>query len=329
MSGPTPVLTTGQVTVRVPATSANLGPGFDSLGLALTLHDVLTASVEPDGVLVVEVEGEGAATVPRDARHLVVRAAREGFAALGVEPPGLRLRCVNAVPHGRGLGSSSAAIVGGLVVARALVEGGAEAFPDRDLLAVAARIEGHPDNVAPAVLGGLTVAWTEPDRGSEAVRLPVDPALRAVAFVPPEPLDTHVARGLLPPTVPHADASANAGRVALLVAALTGQVPDDLDRALFAGTQDRLHQGYRAAAMLDAAALLERLRSHEVPAFVSGAGPTILALLRRPAPVDLTGPATGPATDPAVASLVRLAQPPPAWRVLPLEVDTAGATVLL
>ena len=320
MSGLVP----GPVTVRVPATSANLGPGFDSLGLALTLYDVLTASVEPRGGLVVEVEGEGVATVPRDEHHLVVRSAREGFAALGVEPPGLRLRCVNAVPHGRGLGSSSAAIVGGLSLARALVKGGRKRLPDQDLFALAARIEGHPDNVAPAVLGGLTVAWSEPAADSgpafEAVRLEVDPALRAVAFVPPDPVETAVARGLLPATVPHGAAASNAGRAALLVAGLTGQVSSQIDRALLAGTVDRLHQQYRAPAMPESVALVARLRSGGVAAFISGAGPTVLALMRTSAPVD--------AVDPGVGSLVGLAEPPPGWRVLPLEVDRAGATPL-
>ena len=299
-----------QVTVRVPATSANLGPGFDSLGLALTLHDVLTASVA-DG-LHLEVEGEGADTVPRDERHLVVRAARAGFAALGTEPPGLRLHCVNAVPHGRGLGSSSAAIVGGLVLARALVVGGAARLPDADLLALAARMEGHPDNVAPALLSGLTVAWSSGDASSDAVRLEVRRELAAVAFVPPDRLETHVARGLLPAAVPHRDASANAGRAALLVAALTGQVAGDVERALLAGTEDRVHQQYRAPAMPTSAALVDRLRAHRVAAFVSGAGPTVLALV--------------PGGD--VDALVDLARVPEDWRALPLEVDPDGATLL-
>ena len=310
-----PGLARGSVTVRVPATSANLGPGFDSLGLALTLHDVLTASVD-DG-LRVDVQGEGADTVPRDERHLVVRSAHAGFAALGVEAPGLRLHCVNAVPHGRGLGSSSAAIVGGLVLARALVTGGAERLPDADLVAVAAEIEGHPDNVAPAVLGGLTVAWSQTDGSSDAVRLEVRPGLGAVAFVPPDPLETHVARGLLPAVVPHRDAAANAGRAALLVAALTGQVggqvPGDLGRALLVATEDRLHQQYRAPAMPDSAALVDRLRAGGVAAFVSGAGPTVLALLP-------TGQDAG--------AIAALAEVPERWRVLPLEVDRDGATLL-
>lgn len=300
----------GPVTVRVPASSANLGPGFDSLGLALTLYDVLTASV--DSALSVEVEGEGADWVPRDGDHLVVRSAQAGFAALGAEAPGLRLRCVNALPHGRGLGSSSAAIVGGLLLARGLVADGVERLPDSALFGLAAQLEGHPDNVAPAVFGGLTVAWSAADGSFQAVRLDVDPNLRAVAFVPPDPLATRVARGLLPPSVPHGDAAANAGRSALLVAALTGQLPDQADRALFEGTADRLHQEYRAPAMPGSAALIGRLRDQGIAAFVSGAGPTVLAF---------TGEA---ATDP----LVEVARPPAGWRVLPLEVDRTGAAQL-
>ena len=311
-------LVDGPVTVRVPASSANLGPGFNSLGLALTLHDLLTASVA--AAASVEVEGEGATTVPRDERHLVVRAARAGFAALEVEPPPLRLHCVNAVPHGRGLGSSSAAIVGGLVLARALVVDGPERLTDPALFALAARLEGHPDNVAPAVTGGLTVAWSEVGGSFEAVRLEVGDRWRAVAFVPPDPLATEVARGLLPATVPHGDAAASAGRTALLVAALTGQLAgEDVAEAVFAGTEDRLHQQYRAPAMPASAALVARLRAGRVAAFVSGAGPTVLALVPGHADVPV---------DAGVDELAELAEPAPGWRVLPLGVDQVGATVL-
>jgi homoserine kinase len=190
---------------------------------------------------------------------------------------------------------------------------GTQRLPDAALFTLAARIEGHPDNVAPAVLGGLTVAWSGPGGSFDAVRLEVDPGLRAVAFVPAQPLATRVARGLLPATVPHHDAAANAGRTALLVAALTGQVAD-AGWALFEGTADLLHQQYRAPAMPESAALLGRLRAHGVAAFVSGAGPTVLALL----------PDTGGDLD----TLTEVAQPPSGWRVLPLDVDDSGATQL-
>src|SRR4051794_1384625 len=152
----------GPVVVTVPATSANLGPGFDSLGLALELRDSLRGSVVGRG-LTVTVEGEGSATVPLDESHLVVRAMREVFAALGVSPPGVELACTNRVPHARGLGSSSAAIVGGVHLARALVAGGTDRMSDLEAYRLAARLEGHPDNVAAACFGGLTVSGRDAD----------------------------------------------------------------------------------------------------------------------------------------------------------------------
>jgi homoserine kinase len=263
----------GAVGVTVPATSANLGPGFDSLGLALDLHDELEAELAGSG-LVVEVTGEGAAEVARDESHLVVRAMRTAFDALGGQPTGLRLACRNAIPHARGLGSSSAAIVGGLVLARGLVEGGVEALDDAALLELAVDMEGHPDNVAPALHGGFVISGRD-DRGEcYAVRAPVDARVSAALFVPPERLSTEVARGLLPGTVPHADAAADAGRAALLVAAL-GSHPEQLWRA----TRDYLHQDYRRPAMPASLELVDRLRAEGLAAVVSGAGPTVLCLV--------------------------------------------------
>ena len=260
----------GPVRVSVPATSANLGPGFDSLGLAVSLRDELEAEVVGDG-LVVEVEGAGADGVPRDETHLVVRAMRAAFDLMGEQPPGLRLSCRNRIPHARGLGSSSAAIVAGVVLARGLVAGGQLLASDEALLDLAADLEGHPDNVAPAFLGGFVISGREDDRWF-AVRAGVDPRITAVAFVPPTGVETTVARGLLPATVPHADAAANSGRAALLVAALTGQ-PEHL----LAATRDWLHQDQREPAMPETLALVRRLRADGVPAVVSGAGPTVLA----------------------------------------------------
>lgn len=299
----------GPVTVEVPATSANLGPGFDCLGLALELTDTLVAEVRAEG-LVVDVEGEGAADVPRDSSHLVVRAMQVAFAALDGPPPGLTLRCTNRVPHSRGLGSSSAAIVGGLVLARALVADGAVRLDDTALLALANRIEGHPDNVAPALLGGFVVSgqagevvWAQP--------VALDPRVRAVVAVPPYAVSTAVARGLLPEVVPHTDAAANTGRAALLVAALAGE-PSLLLRA----TEDFLHQQQRGPAMPETLAVVAALRDEGVPAVVSGAGPTVLALL-----TDRDG-AAGTVPD-AVARLV-----PAGWWVLPQAVGGPGARVL-
>ena len=181
----------GPVVIEVPATSANLGPGFDCLGLALELRDRLTASVA--GALSISVAGEGEGDVPLDDSHLVVRSIAAGLEFLGEQLPGLALRCENRIPHSRGLGSSSAAIVGGLALARALVAGGAERMDDEALLALANGIEGHPDNVAPAVSGGFVVcgqagSGTGVDVWAESAR--VDPAIGTVVFVPPDGVRT-------------------------------------------------------------------------------------------------------------------------------------------
>ena len=260
----------GPVRVSVPATSANLGPGFDSLGLALDLRDVLTGQVVDAG-LAVEVAGEGTDDVPRDESHLVVRAMRAAFAQMDAHPSGLRLRCENAIPHARGLGSSSAAIVGGIALARALVADGSVLLDDDAAFRLAAELEGHPDNVAPAWYGGFVICGREGDH-FYAVPSAVDPRVAAVVLVPPYPLSTEVARGLLPATVPHADAAANAGRTALFVAALAG-APEHLLTA----TRDLLHQDYRRPAMAESLALVDALRSDRIAAVVSGAGPTVLA----------------------------------------------------
>jgi homoserine kinase len=265
---------TGTVRVQVPATSANLGPGFDSLGLALQLYDDVEVDLATStGSLTVEVRGEGADEVPRDADHLVVRAMDATFRHLDASRPPLTLRSTNRIPHRRGLGSSAAAIVAGVLAARALVPSGPERLGDSEALALASALEGHPDNVAACLLGGLTVAWTQ-DGQASAVRLQVVSGVAPVAFVPDISVRTQTARDLLPATVPHADAAHNAGRAALLVAALT-QRPD----LLLAATDDRLHQSYRAAAMPETFALVNTLRSRDVPAVVSGAGPSVLALV--------------------------------------------------
>src|SRR5680860_806534 len=201
----------GPVTVEVPATSANLGPGFDCLGLALELTDTLVGEVVANG-LEIHVEGEGSGEVRLDESHLVVRAIRAAFATMDLRPMGLRLRCTNRIPHNRGLGSSSAAIVGGIVLARALVEGGLDLLDDAAVLSLATAIEGHPDNVAPALLGGFVISG---QAGEEvwAQQSPVDPSVSAVVFVPPHGVRTEVARGLLPETVRHEDAAAVGSRV--------------------------------------------------------------------------------------------------------------------
>jgi homoserine kinase len=193
---------------------------------------------------------------------------RATFDHLGGQPRGIELVCANRIPHGRGLGSSAAAIVAGVLAARELVLGG---LSDDDVLAIATEVEGHPDNVAACLLGGLTLAWRSGNSVS-AVRLPVHPDVAPVAFVPGSKSSTSKARRLLPDTVPHADAATNAGRAALLVEAL-GRRPD----LLMPATEDLLHQPYRAEAMPRTATLVASLRKAGVPAVVSGAGPTVLA----------------------------------------------------
>jgi homoserine kinase len=290
--------TAGPVRVRVPATSANLGPGFDALGLALDLHDDVSAEVTPGGVRV-SVTGEGAGELPDGERHLVAVAMRAAFDALGGQPAGLALECVNRIPQARGLGSSSAAIVAGVLLARALVVDGAERLDDAAVLRLAATIEGHPDNVAPCLLGGFTVAWTEPS-GARAVSLPVADAVRPTVFVPAERGLTATARAALPATVPHADAALNAGRAALLVHALTAA-----PALLLPATVDRLHQDYRAEGMPATAALVRALRAVDVAAVVSGAGPTVLALTELPEGFD----------------------PGTSWQLWRLPIDGSGARV--
>ncbi|WP_405006179.1 homoserine kinase [Kitasatospora purpeofusca] len=266
-----PAFRAAAVRVRVPATSANLGPGFDAFGLALGLYDDVVVRVADSG-LSVDIAGEGAETLPRDERHLLVRSMRAAFDLLGGQPRGLEVVCANRIPHGRGLGSSSAAICAGIVAARAVTIGGPSALDDDGLLALASELEGHPDNVAACLRGNFTVAWTEEDR-ARAIALEPSAEVVPVVFVPATEVLTETARGLLPRTVPLADAAANAGRSALLVEALTRR-PD----LLLAATEDRIHQDYRASAMPDSAALVAALRAENVPAVISGAGPTVLAL---------------------------------------------------
>jgi homoserine kinase len=261
------------VHVSTPATSANLGPGFDSLGLALALYDDLTARVT-DGGFTVRVSGEGAGELPTDETHLVVRAMLAAFDELGGRPAGVAVECVNRIPQARGLGSSSAAIVGGIQLARALVA--EPVMDDAAALDLAARIEGHPDNVAPCLLGGFTIAWSEA-ASFRAVRLATAEGVRPTVFVPGERGLTSAARAALPSSVPHGDAAFNAGRSALLVHALT-QAPD----LLFPATEDRLHQGYRASGMPGTTSLVAGLRSVGVAAVVSGAGLSVLALTEVP-----------------------------------------------
>ncbi len=263
------------VHVSVPASSANLGPGFDAMALALSLRDDVIVQVTDEPGLTVDVAGEGEGSIRTDGKNLVVRAVRAGFKSLGGQPRGLAVVCANRIPHGRGLGSSAAAIVAGLAAARWLTVGGDDRLPMSTMLAMATDIEGHPDNVAAALGGSLSLAWTSSAGEISSRTLPVVAGISPLAFVPRTQLPTAKARRLLPATVPHADAASNAGRAALLVAALTSD-----PNLLFDATEDRLHQSYRASAMPRSAKLVLRMRAAGLPAVISGAGPTVLVLAR-------------------------------------------------
>ena len=258
--------------VQVPASTANIGPGFDAFGLALELRDRYIAQVLDEKTLDVDVAGEGADEVPRDHKNLVVKAMYQGFDFLGGKPAGVALRCLNNIPHNRGLGSSATAIVGGLALARALVVGAADRMTDEDLLTIATEMEGHPDNVSASIYGGATFAW-QGNEFAESIKLPISNRISAVAFIPESELATSKARKMLPESIPHADAVQNSIRTAMLTQALTTR-PDLLLQA----TEDFLHQNYRESAMPKSLALMNKLRAAGVPAFISGAGPAVLAL---------------------------------------------------
>jgi len=292
-----PPFLTVPVRVRVPATSANLGPGFDAFGLALRLYDEVTVRVAGSGVRVT-VTGEGQGELAADESHLVVRSMHAAFDRLGGRPAGIELTCDNRIPQARGLGSSSAAIVAGLLAARALVEGGPGLLDDTAVLRLASELEGHPDNVAPCLLGGFTIAWQDVD-GARAVALVPADAVHPVVFVPTERGLTAHARAALPATVPHADAARNAGRAGLLVHALTAD-----PSLLLPATEDRLHQQYRAPGAPATFALVNELRAAGVPAVVSGAGPSVLAF---------SAPGEIPVTS--------------GWRRLDVGIDARGAVV--
>jgi homoserine kinase len=260
----------------VAASSANLGPGFDSLGLALSLYDEIIVETTDSG-LVVEVEGEGAGELVLDAGHLVVRAVEHGLKAAGAGVSGLKVRCRNAIPHSRGLGSSAAAVVGGLAAVNGLLaQAGLTPLSQPELIQLSSEFEGHPDNAAAAVLGGAVVSWTDSSTGPPAysaapVRL--HPDIRLFPAIPTARSSTVEARVLLPTQVSHEDARFSVSRAALLVLALTER-PD----LLMAATEDVLHQPHRAPAMPSSAEFLRLLRRYRLAAVLSGAGPAVIAL---------------------------------------------------
>lgn len=297
------------VTLRVPASSANLGPGFDCVGLALGVWDECTVTVTAEPGLVIEVEGSGADSVPRDESHLVVRTMITAWQYLDVPPPaGLHLRATNEVPHGRGMGSSATAIVGGVAAAHALaVRGGALAGTELDLDVVngiASALEGHPDNASASVYGGATLSVTDPGGPlprTRSVPLRLHPQIEAVVLVPETTLSTHTARTVLPEVVPLATAAANSARTGLLVHALTA-APELLVEA----THDLLHQEPRRPSYPQSMALVDTLRGAGLAATISGAGPSVLVLTSADRVAE-------------VAPLV-----PAGWRVLTPGVPTHG-----
>lgn len=308
-----PAVPAGQlVTVRVPATSANLGPGYDSLGLALSLHDTLTVETLASGELEFELSGEGAQTLPRDASHLVVKAITEALHRLGFRHEGLRITADNVNPHGRGLGSSASAVVAAVTAANALVPEASRRGKDW-ILQLTSEMEGHPDNVAPAIFGGLALSWQDSDQYSSTCAV-VAGAVIPVVAVPDFELSTEAARALLPASVGHHAAAMNSGRAALLIHALTQQ-----PEFLLPGTEDYLHQSYRAQAMRPSAELIAALRRAGHAAVVSGAGPTVLVLAN--------GEAEAEAIVDFIASHAAGNTPEVAWRVMKLAVDVEGARV--
>ncbi|MFE2656602.1 MULTISPECIES: homoserine kinase [unclassified Brevibacterium] len=289
--------------LEVPATSANIGPGYDSLGLALRLVDTLVltlgdAPVDPDAA--VTVRGEGAEDVPTDHSHLIMRVLWDVLAQLQGESAAaimtrLSLDCTNRIPHSRGLGSSAAAVVAGIALAGAVSESlGGPGLTRERMLELAADLEGHPDNAAPAIFGGLTIALPEPAR---AWTVPVRTVEKVTVLIPAVRLDTLTARGLIPATIAHAVAAENSARTGLLVHALSTDAT-----ALLEATDDRLHQEFRRSAYPESMALVDDLRARGIPAVISGAGPTVLAL-------------TGDVPAEAV---------PPGVRAVPVAIDEEG-----
>ncbi len=260
----------------VAASSANLGPGFDSLGVALGRYDEIVVETVEHGIRV-EVEGEGAGQIPTGADNLVAKALIAGLTEAGAEAPGLVLRCRNAIPQSRGLGSSASAVVIGLAAANGLVaQADLAPLDDAQLIQLSSEFDGHPDNTSAAVLGGAVVAWTEFGQSGPryaATRLTLDPRIRLFAAIPEVRSSTAETRVLLPEQVPHTDAGFNLSRAALLVVALT-----EHPELLMTATEDVLHQPQRAVAMPRSADYLHYLRGRGVPAVLSGAGPAVLAM---------------------------------------------------
>ena len=294
-----------KVKVRIPATSANLGPGFDTLGIALNYYDEYQVETTSSG-LEIEVIGEGASDIPTDETNLVFKALSLVFEKMNETLPGIKLVTTNNIPHGRGMGSSGAAVAGGIMLAAGLL-GKQHTLSEQQLLDFATVLEGHPDNVAPALFGGMTIAWTDPD-GPHHKQLSVHRGVSPIVMVPPNQMSTKLARSLQPDSVPHEDAVFNLSRSALLVAALISS-----PELMLPATEDKLHQNYRASAMPETQEIITKLRELGHPAVVSGAGPSVLILEPEP----------GKRLDIQAFAEKNY----PHWKVLMLAVDSKGASV--
>lgn len=264
------------VKVRVPATVANLGPGFDALGVAVRMH--LEIDIEPrrDSVDIL-IEGEGAEHLPADETNLVIKSMNTFFDFVGRRPPGYAVRVKNPIPLGSGLGSSAAAVVGGLYAARSVT---GRTVPQTEMVQLATELEGHPDNVMPALLGGLVVCYRSQD-GSELRSFRLEPSERLVPIlaVPAEGFSTAEARKALPADVSFGDAQFTASRAALLVAAMiSGSGSDVLAEAM----NDRLHEPHRLKLMPETAAVHEELRAAGLAVALAGAGPSLLVVVPKP-----------------------------------------------
>lgn len=290
--------------VTVPATSANLGPGFDSLGMALAHYDEYELETTSSGVEI-QISGEGANSAAKDENNLIFRSIQLVFDSVGEQMPGIKLICKNSIPHGRGMGSSGAAVAGGVMLAAGLLAN--KKFTEQQLLEFATRLEGHPDNVAPALFGGLTIAWVD-ESGPHHKKLTVHRGISPLVLVAPNEMSTKLARSLQPESVPHTDAVFNVSRSALLVAALT-QSPE----LMMSATEDRLHQNYRSSAMPETSKLISSLRELGHPAVVSGAGPSVLVLEGDP--------------QNRLVAMDFVKKNFPAWQALALAVDFKGASL--
>lgn len=305
--------------VKVPASSANLGPGYDSLGISLAYFDEIEVTRIAEG-LEFELSGEGSGDVPQNATHLIIRAMRRCWERAGLtEMPGLRLQAHNRIPHSRGMGSSASAIVAGVVAANALLPEGAQLSAD-EVFQICSDMEGHPDNVAPSLLGYLTISWGSESHW-ESLPITVDPRILLVVAIPDYEVSTKLARSLLPPVISHADAARNSARTALLTQAFS-----HAPQHLLAATEDYLHQSFRAEAMPASSALVSALRAQGYPAVISGAGPTVMVFC------------TEEDERARVIHAIKEAQKDPhiglfegevlSWRILPVNIDTEGVIVL-